>query len=302
MLVTVIVATYNCATFVEATLDSVFRQTYSDIELVVTDDCSSDDSAGVASRWIETHKGRFVRVVQTKTAHNSGVTANYNAGLRESTGEWIKCLDGDDILPDDAIATYVEHCSRQPEIAVWYAHEQPWSAGAKLPVAVLPAYGDNPNRSTLPSASPRKQMVYLLNHRLLGICTATNFIHRASFVAQGGFDSRYPMYQDGSPFLQALAEGKRIGIIDKVLLLKRENPDSLMHTANPVMVEGIRDCHYHYCRYYLRYGMPLHYYNAFVTHWLAKHDTSRWYVKAVGYLLRCLDLINIVTIKDCLIV
>lgn len=284
MLVSVIVATYNCAHYIEATLDSVYRQTYRDIELIVTDDCSKDDSVDVTTRWLEAHKERFVRIAQTHTTCNSGVTANYNAGLIEAQGEWIKCLDGDDILPDDAINTYVTHCSADPTHPVWYANEQPFDdKGKKGPV----------NKTALPKVSARKQMIYLLNHRLLGICTATNLIHRKTFVTQGGFDSRYPMYQDGSPFLQALAEGKPVGLINEVLLLKRENPDSLMHTANPVMVANIRDCHYYYCRYYLRYFMPLHYYNAWLTHWLSIHDTSKQRNKIVGYLLRCFDIINL---------
>lgn len=284
MLVTVIVATYNCAHYIEATLDSVYKQTYSDIELIVTDDCSKDDSVDVTERWIESHKERFIRTVQTGTDCNSGVTANYNAGLRESQGKWIKCLDGDDILPDDAIETYVKFCSAEPEYPVWYANEQSFDdKGAKGSI----------NKTVLPRVTARKQMLYLLNHRLLGICTATNFIHRKTFADQGGFDSQYPMYQDGSPFLQALSDKKSVGVIDKVTLFKRENPDSLMHTANPVMVANIRDCHYHYCRYYLRYYMPLHFYNAWVTHWLGTHDTSKWHVKLAGYMFRCIDLVNL---------
>ncbi|MBP5326492.1 MAG: glycosyltransferase [Bacteroidales bacterium] len=284
MLVSIIVATFNCAHYIEATLDSVYRQTYNDIELIVTDDCSIDDSVAVARRWIEKHRERFVRTAQTQTMQNSGVTANYNAGLCEVRGEWVKCLDGDDILPDDAIETYVKHCSTNTMIPVWYAHEQPFDdQGAKGPV----------NRTHLPHGKARKQMIYLLNHRLLGICTATNFIHRATFAAKGGFDSRYPMYQDGSPFLQTLAEGKSVGVIDKVTLLKRENPDSLMHTANPVMVANIRDCHNNYCKYYLHYFMPLHYYNAWLTYWIATHDTTRWHFKTLGYLLRSIDLVNL---------
>ena len=284
MLVSIIVATYNCAHYIEATLDSVYRQTYRDLELIVTDDCSKDDSVDVATRWLETHKERFIRIVQTQTAHNSGVTANYNAGLNAAQGEWIKCLDGDDILPDDAIETYVAHCSANPTHTVWYANEQPFDDKGNKGVV---------NKTILPKVSARKQMIYLLNHRLLGICTATNFIHREPFVAQGGFDSRFQMYQDGSPFLQALSKGKSVGVIDEVTLLKRENPDSLMHTANPTMVANIRDCHYHYCRFYLRFFMPLHYYNAWLTHWLGTHDTTRWHIKALGYLLRCFDIVNI---------
>lgn len=284
MLVSVIVATYNCAHYIEATLDSVYRQTYRDIELIVTDDCSKDNTVLMVSRWSETHKDRFIRTVQTQTQSNSGVTANYNAGLQEARGEWIKCLDGDDLLTEDAIDEYVRHCTEQPDFPVWYANEQLFDDNSN--------YGTI-NRTLLPPGSTRKQMVYLLNQRLLGICTATNFIHREAFVAQGGFDSRYPMYQDGSPFLQALAKRNRIGTINTVTLLKRENPNSLMHTANPVMVQNIRDCHYHYARYYLRYFMPMHYYNAWLTYWISTHNTSHKPTMILGYFLRCFDIVNI---------
>lgn len=284
MLVSIIVATYNCAEYIEDALNSVYRQTYKDLELVVTDDCSTDNSIDVAEKWINEHKERFVRTVQTKTTHNSGVSANYNSGLSEARGEWVKCLDGDDMLPDDAVETYVKYVKSNDSHTVWYAYEQAFDNNN---------HRGSINKSILPRASSRKQMIYLLNHRLQGICTATNFINRSAFSSQGGFDSRFPMYQDGSPFLKSLAARNPVGIIDKVLLLKRENPDSLMHTANPVMVANIRDCHYLYCRYYLRYFMPLHYYNAFVTYWLSTHDTTYPYNKSIGYLLRGFDIINL---------
>ena len=284
MLVSIIVATYNCAEYIEDALNSVYRQTYKDLELVVTDDCSTDNSIDVAQKWINEHKERFVRTVQTKTTHNSGVTANYNSGLSEARGEWVKCLDGDDMLPDYAIETYVKYVKSNDSHTVWYAYEQAFDNNY---------HQGSINKSILPRASSRKQMIYLLNHRLLGICTATNFINRTAFSSQGGFDSRFPMYQDGSPFLKSLAEGTPVGIIEKALLLKRENPDSLMHTANPVMVENIRDCHYLYCRYYLRYLMPMHHYNEFVNHWFSTHNTTLPYNKAIGYLLRVFDIINL---------
>lgn len=284
MLVSVIVATYNCAGYIEDALNSVYRQTYKNLELVVTDDCSTDNSIDVAKKWINEHKERFIRTIQTKTTHNSGVTANYNTGLSEARGEWVKCLDGDDMLPDNAIETYVKYAKSTDSHTVWYAYEQAFDNSN---------HRGSINKSILPKASSRKQMIYLLNHRLLGICTATNFINRSAFSSQGGFDSRFPMYQDGSPFLKSLAAGTTVGIIDKVLLLKRENQNSLMHTANPVMVANIRDCHYLYCRYYLHYLMPMHYYNAFVNYWLSTHDTTKPYNKAIGYLLRGIDIINL---------
>ena len=283
MLVSVIVATYNCEAYITETLNSVYRQTYNNIELIVTDDCSKDNSVLVVKNWLENHKDRFVRTIQTQTTKNSGVTANYNNGFKNATGEWVKCLDGDDILPEDAIEYYVKCCQDEPQYKLWYSSEQSFN-NQEL---------GNVNHSTLPVSSARRQMIYLLNNRLLGICTATNLIHRKTFVSQGMFNERYPMYQDGSPFLQTLARRHPVGIIDTITLLKRENPKSLMHTANPVMVQNIRDCHFYYARYYLRYGMPLHFYNAWVTYFLSTHDTNRFGVKVFGYFLRCFDFINI---------
>lgn len=284
MLVSIIIATYNCSLYIEDALNSVFNQTYKNVELIVTDDCSTDDSVKVATNWIESHRGRFQRVIQTQTKVNSGVTANYNAGLREAKGEWVKCLDGDDILPNNAIDIYVQRAKSSPDINLWYANEQLFKLKTKL---------NHINYTTLPNSSAKKQMIYLLNRRLLGICTATNFIHKDTFLHQGGFDSRFPMYQDGSPFLQSLANGNRIGVINETLLYKRLNPDSLMHTANPIMVENIRECHFYYSRYYIKYCMPLHYYNSWLTHYLSTHNNSSKSQKCFGYFLRCFDLINL---------
>lgn len=285
MLISVIVATYNCEHFIEDALNSVLNQTYKNIELIITDDCSTDNSVQVATNWIEKNKNRFYRTIQTNTSKNSGVTVNYNTGLHEAKGEWIKCLDGDDILPEDAVETYVNICKLNPNYTIWYSSEQAFDNNG---------ISDIINHSTLPNTTAKKQMIYILNHRLLGVCTATNFIHRNSFLSLGGFDCKYPMYQDGSPFLKTLAIGRKIGIINKVTLLKRYNPNSLMHIANPIMVKNIRDCHFEYCRFYLKYGMPLHFYNSWVTYWLSTHNTSKWYIKFTGYILRFFDIINLV--------
>lgn len=66
-----------------------------------------------------------------------------------------------------------------------------------------------------------------------------------------------------------------------------------MHTANPIMIQNIRDCHYQYARYYLKYGMILHYYNVCVSYFLSTHDSSKITVKFMGYFLRCFDIVNL---------
>lgn len=283
MLVSVIVATYNCATFVETTLDSVFQQSYSEIELVVTDDGSSDCTNELVDRWIENHRGRFVKVVHVCSDKNTGVTANYQRGLEKASGDWVKCLDGDDLLVGDAIKLYVTFCKQHPEIRIVYA-------GEKLMDDNGNCYKDQP--MVLDGSKADAQMKYLLKHRLLGVRTTTNFFDRELFVSFGGFDMRYPMYQDGPLFLHFLTHGDAIGALDAYTIKKRENPTSLMHTANPVMVENISRCIYDFSSFYLRKGMLFHYYNAWLTYWISQNSNRSVCFRLLGYVLRCFDVVN----------
>lgn len=283
MLVSVIVATYNCDRFVETTLNSVFLQTYLDLELIVTDDGSADQTNTIVDRWIEEHKDRFINVVHVCSDKNTGVTANYQRGLEKATGEWVKCLDGDDLLFPDAIATYLQYSNEHPDIKIFYA-------GEKLMDDNSVCYQDQP--VVLQGNTANEQMLFLLKIRLLGLCTTTNFFNRELFVSFGGFDARYPMYQDGPLFLHFLSRGYALGALDAYTIKKRENPTSLMHTANPVMVENISRCIFDFSKYYLRRGMVFHYYNAWLTYWISKNSKKSIRHKWLGYALRCFDPVN----------
>lgn len=283
MLVSVIVATYNCAKFVETTLDSVFRQTYRDVELVVTDDRSEDQTNSIVDQWIEAHKERFINVVHVISDKNTGVTANYQRGLEKASGDWVKCLDGDDLLDEMAIEKYIAFCNQHPQYKIVYA-------GEKLMDDTGHCYKDQP--MMLEGGSADVQMKYLLKHRLLGVRTTTNFFNRELFVSFGGFDARYPMYQDGPLFLHFLTHGYPIGALKEYTIKKRENPTSLMHTANPVMVENISRCIYDFSSFYLQKGMLLHYYNAWLTYWISRNSNRSVFYRVLGYLLRCVDVVN----------
>ena len=82
-LVSVVIVTYNSSRFVKETLESVYEQTYQKIELIVTDDCSIDNTNDVVRNWIQNHSDRFVRCVHVIAPHNSGIGKNCNRGLNE---------------------------------------------------------------------------------------------------------------------------------------------------------------------------------------------------------------------------
>ena len=93
-LVSVVVPCYNGARYLRATLDSVLRQTHRVLELIVVDDCSTDDSPAI----VEALAVQDPRVRLLRLARNHGTPGGpRNAGVRNSLGDWVAFLDADDL-------------------------------------------------------------------------------------------------------------------------------------------------------------------------------------------------------------
>lgn len=106
-LVSVRVLTYNSSEHIVETLDSVYQQTYRNIELVISDDCSKDDTINICQKWLKSHKDRFANVVFLTSPVNTGVCANSKRSMDAATGDWIKGMGGDDLLTPNAIEEYL---------------------------------------------------------------------------------------------------------------------------------------------------------------------------------------------------
>ena len=94
-LVSVVVPCHNARRFLAETLESVFEQTYPNIEIVVVDDGSTDGSAELICSYGDKLKAEF--------GPNRGVSAARNRGTALAVGEFVQYLDADDIVPSDAI-------------------------------------------------------------------------------------------------------------------------------------------------------------------------------------------------------
>ena len=95
-LVSIIMPSYNTARFISETIDSVLRQTYANWELIVVDDCSTDNTDEVIGAYLADERIRYI-----KNEKNSGAAVSRNRALREARGKWIAFLDSDDLwLPE----------------------------------------------------------------------------------------------------------------------------------------------------------------------------------------------------------
>ena len=113
-LVSVIIPTYGGAGFINEAIGSVLSQTYSNWELIVVDDKSPDDTAGVVAQFDDP------RIKYIRHEENQGAASARGTGRRASSGEIIFFLDQDDMFHPEKIAVHVEFMEAHPEIGFTY--------------------------------------------------------------------------------------------------------------------------------------------------------------------------------------
>lgn len=104
-LISIIVPVYNAETYLEAALESVQKQSYTNIEVILVDDGSTDSSAAICESFC-VKDDRF-RVIHQK---NSGPSAARNRGVDESKGDYITFFDNDDLLHKDFVKNLYQLC------------------------------------------------------------------------------------------------------------------------------------------------------------------------------------------------
>lgn len=97
-MVSIIVPIYNTAEYLPACLDSICRQTYIHLQIVLVDDQSTDSSAQICDEYAQ--KDKRIIVIHQK---NKGVSGARNTGIRNATGEYIMFVDSDDELYDNSV-------------------------------------------------------------------------------------------------------------------------------------------------------------------------------------------------------
>ena len=97
-LVSIIMPSYNTGRFIKETIESVLAQSYPTWELIIVDDCSTDDTDDVVSQYLADERIRYI-----KNDTNSGAAVSRNRALREAKGKWIAFLDSDDLWEPDKL-------------------------------------------------------------------------------------------------------------------------------------------------------------------------------------------------------
>ncbi len=118
--VTVVVPCFNAERFLEDCLRSVLDQTLPVDEVIIVDDCSTDDSAKIATSFA----GEYRNVRLLRTAVNSGSAVARNVGLHAASNEFVALIDADDVWLPIHCATVLALLERHPECALAFSKTQ----------------------------------------------------------------------------------------------------------------------------------------------------------------------------------
>ncbi len=236
-LVSVIIASYDSEPYIIETLESVKSQSWKEIELIVTDDFSTDNTAELCNEWMKKNSNRFVNIALITSLKNTGVPSNVNRGLNASSGSWIKILGADDTLRPDCITDNMRMISSDPCIKVLFSYVDVYqdSFDPKNYIRTIPG---NPFSSDGIMAYGRSADS---QYRMLLVCDRIHFspsvfMDREAIFSVGCFDERFKLLEDHPLWLNLTRNGYRLYFMEKTTVNYRRHSKAINNTGNDFIV------------------------------------------------------------------
>lgn len=113
-LVSVIILIYNSENYIAAALESVLAQTYKNIEILLIDDGSPDNSIEICQQFNDPR----IRIIRQQ---NCGLPGARNTGIRQAKGDYLAFIDGDDLWEPEKLAQHVNHLAHSPQVGVSFS-------------------------------------------------------------------------------------------------------------------------------------------------------------------------------------
>ncbi len=203
----VVILSFEQVDFLETAVHSALAQTYPDLEIVITDDGSTDGTAQLATRLAAAHPER-VRALCSPT--NTGIAGNVNRGIAASRGDYVALLGGDDLMLPERIATQVACLDAAPRVTLCSHDVEVFDSDTDR---TLHRFSDrNPMRSGGIELMLDSNWLYAPIARYL----PSGHMYRRSALPPGGFDERLAYRNDWLHDAQVIARG-RLAYLPRVL-------------------------------------------------------------------------------------
>lgn len=221
-IVSVVIPTYNSAGFLKETIDSVLSQDIENLDLIIVDDGSTDQTVATARSY-----GDRVRVI---TQSNQGVCAARNCGLAAAKGKYICFLDHDDYWRQNKIRAQLLQFQKDPELGVVYSEFLRWQADGRG------EFHAPPGAQIPDSEAIDDEFSGWIYHHLLSDCwvlTSSAMIKMEALTKIGAFDLNLPYGEDWDLWLR-LSQQFRFAKLKHPYVLYRQHPEQGSRTVRPI--------------------------------------------------------------------
>lgn len=253
--VTAIIIFLNGERFIAEAIESVMAQTYTDWELILVDDGTTDGATAIAQHYAAAQPER-IRYIEHPGHENRGMSASRNAGLRAASCEFVAFLDADDIWLPQRLEVHVAALDAHPDVAMTMAPTLLWSSWDESAARRKSRWmrSDFATELGLPVGKvlepPIVAIGFLEAHggNVPGICSL--LARRADVLAAGGFDDSFRTLYEDQVFFFRMALRYRIVVIGEILDYYRQHPSSACHSEGgrsgdlrmrPIFLEWLQD-------------------------------------------------------------
>lgn len=214
-LVSVFIPVYNGEATIKATIESVLSQTYTNLELIVVDDCSKDNSRQIIDSFTDP---RIKRIYKEK---NDNICISSNIGLDLCSGKYLSSMGHDDLWTPDKLEKQVRFLEANPDYSACFTRIDVINECDEI---VNDTYEDLANMSNLPVLS-QCGWIFLLTVNGNQLAAPSSLFRREVFDKTGGYKTPLLMTQDYEMWLRALTVGN-IHVIDEKLTKYRRFSDN----------------------------------------------------------------------------
>lgn len=215
--ISIIIPTYNCGKYIGEAIESVLNQSYKNLELIIVDGGSQDDTEDIAKGYEKDKRCIFIK----KPGY--GISAARNYGIKIAQGSFIAFLDGDDLFLNDKILKQVHFLQKYKRENICYTNRVYFNSKTKKEI---------------------ESTYYHFSGDIFYFLKKSNFIHPSALMARKEifkdnlFDENLPSHEDWEFFLRLSAKGIRFAFINEILTKIRIREKSI--TTDIIMMNNTR--------------------------------------------------------------
>ena len=227
-LTSIVVVTFNQEDYVQECLDSLLTQGPDRIELIITDDHSSDHTVERCRQWCSLHEGQFASVKILESSTRGGASANHARGFAECHGEFVKYIAGDDIILPGALDVLRSWLESHPDYAL--------CCGIVIPFRTM-ANGTRVSMPVLPSRSAARFFRADSCQQFRMLCLEDPipapgmFMRRTALAALNEDYTRIRSFEDWHMWLLMTLAGNRIGLVRAPVVAWRRHATAASESA-----------------------------------------------------------------------